>query len=99
MADGDDEPEDGGGDEEGVDAVEDAAVAGKDGAGVLDACAAFEGGFEEIPELRGGVEDDGEDDEEPPGFHGVQAGEAGALLAEPVAGEDERHARDDGADE
>jgi hypothetical protein len=42
------EPEDGGGEEEGVDAVEDAAVAGEHGAGVFDACAAFDGGFEEI---------------------------------------------------
>ena len=33
-----DEPEDGGGEEEGMDAVEDAAVAREHGAGVFDAC-------------------------------------------------------------
>ncbi len=55
VADGDDEPEDGGGQEEGVDAVEDAAVAGEEGAGVFDACAALERGFEEVSELGGGV--------------------------------------------
>jgi hypothetical protein len=36
VADGDDEPEDGSSDEEGVDAIENAAVAGQDGAGVFD---------------------------------------------------------------
>ena len=43
-----DEPEDGGGEEKGVDAVEDAAVSGKHGAGVFDACATFNGGFQEV---------------------------------------------------
>ena len=56
------EPEDGGGEEEGVDAVEDAAVAGEHGAGVFDACAAFDGGFEEVAELGGDVEDRGEEE-------------------------------------
>ena len=41
-------PEDGSGEEEGVDAVEDASVAGKHGAGVFDACSALDGGFEEV---------------------------------------------------
>ncbi len=57
-----DEPEDGGGEEEGVDAVEDAAVAGEHGAGVFDACAALDGGFEEVAELGGDVEDGGEEE-------------------------------------
>jgi hypothetical protein len=35
-----DEPEDGGGEEEGVDAVEDATVAGEHAAEVFDACTA-----------------------------------------------------------
>jgi len=42
------EPEDGGGEEEGVDAVEDSAVAGEHGSGVLDAGSALDGGLEEI---------------------------------------------------
>ena len=54
-------PEDGGGKEEGVDAVEDAAVAGEEGSGVFDVGAALDGGFEEVAELGGDVEDDGED--------------------------------------
>ena len=68
VADSDDEPEDGRGDEEGVDAVEDAAVAGEDGAGVFDSGTALKGGLEEIAELSGGVEHDGEDEEDPPGL-------------------------------
>ncbi len=99
VADGDDEPEDGGGDEEGVDAVEDAAMAGEEGAGVLDAGTALEGGLEEVAELGGGVEGDGEEEEDPPGLGGVEAGEAGVLLGEPVAEQDEAHAEDAGGDD
>ena len=43
-----DVPEDGCGEEEGVDAVEDSAVAGEHGAGVFDACSALDGGLEEV---------------------------------------------------
>ena len=85
--------------EESVDAVEDAAVAGEDGAGVFDAGAALEGGLEEVAELGGGVEDDGEDEEDPPGLGGVEPGEAGVLLGEPVAEQDEAHAEDAGGDD
>lgn len=41
-------PQDGGGEQEGVDAVEDAAMAGKEGSGIFDAGAAFDGGFQEV---------------------------------------------------
>src|SRR5271170_820967 len=57
-----DEPKDWSGEEKGVDAVEDAAVTGKHGAGVLDACAALDGGFEEVAQLGGDVENRGEDE-------------------------------------
>src|SRR6266851_9572462 len=63
-----DEPEDGGGEKQGVDAVEDAAVAGEHGAGVFDACAALDGGFEEVAQLGGDVEDGGEEERLPEGL-------------------------------
>src|SRR5580658_148831 len=99
LADDEDEPQDGGGQEQGVDAVEDAAVAGEQGAGVLDAGPALEGGLEEVAELGGGVEQDGEEHPLPPGSVGVQAGEAGVVRCEPVAVEDEAAADDDGGDD
>src|ERR1700761_2455276 len=67
LADDEDEPEDGRGQEEGVDAVEDAAVAGEEGAGVLHLCATFQCGLEEVAELGGTVEQDGEESPLPPG--------------------------------
>lgn len=39
-------PDDGDAEDQGVDAVEDAAVAGEEGAGIFDAGGAFAGGFE-----------------------------------------------------
>jgi hypothetical protein len=42
------EPEDGGGEKESVDAVEDASVAGEHGSGVFDAGSALDGGLEEV---------------------------------------------------
>ena len=77
-------------------------MAGEQGAGVLDAGAALEGGLQQVAELGGAVEQDGEEDPLPPGSVGVQAGEAGAVDAEPVAVEDqadaEYHGGDDGGD-
>ena len=55
-----DVPEDGCGEEEGVDAVEDATVSGEHGSGVFDSCAAFDGGLEQVAQLGGDVEDGGE---------------------------------------
>ena len=43
------EPEDRRGEEEGVDAVEDASVAGEDGAGVFDACSSLDGDSRRSP--------------------------------------------------
>src|ERR1700677_4303531 len=71
-----DEPEDGSGQEQGIDAVEDAAVAWKDGAGVFDACAAFDGGFEEVSKLGGDVEDCGQEEGLPDGLGDVKEGVA-----------------------
>jgi len=70
------EPEDGGGEEEGVDAVEDAAVAGEHGAGVFDAGAALDGGLEQVAELGGDVEDGGEGEGLPDGLGDVDEGVA-----------------------
>src|SRR5581483_1400956 len=102
LADDEDEPEHGGRQEERVDAVKDAAVAWEHGAGVLDAGSALEGGLQQVAELGGTVEQDGEQDELPPWSVGVQAGEAVAMKAEPVAVEDEAdaeyHRGDDGGD-
>ena len=80
------EPEDGSGEEQGVDAVEDAAVAGEHGAGVFDAGAALEGGLEEVAELGGDVEDDGEEQGLPAGLGGVEEGEDWSEDGEGVAG-------------
>ena len=74
-------------------------MAGEDGAGVFDAGAALEGGLKQVAELGGDVEHHGEDEEDPPGFRGVELGEAGVLLGEPVAEQDETHAEDAGANE
>lgn len=65
-------PKDGGGKKEGVDAVEDAAVTREEGAGVLDAGAALDGGLEQIAELGGDVEDGGKGEGLPDGFADVQ---------------------------
>ena len=48
-------PQGGCGEEQGVNAVQDAAVAGKQGAGVFDAGGAFEGGFGEVAHLGGEI--------------------------------------------
>ena len=73
-----DAPQGGGGDEEGVDAVEDAAVAREQGPGVFDADAALNGGFEQVAKLSGEIDDDRKQDGLPDGFedveHGVAAG-------------------------
>ena len=74
-------------------------MAGEQGAGVLDAGTALEGGLEEVSELGSGVEGDGEEEKDPPGLGGVKAGEAGVLLGEPVAEQDEAHAEDAGGDD
>ena len=71
-----DEPEDWSGKEQSVDAVEDAAVARKEGAGVFDACATLDSGFQKITELGSNVEDCGEDESLPEGFGDVEDGVA-----------------------
>ena len=48
-------PDYGDGQNKGVDAVEHAAVAGQERAGVFDSCAAFVGRFEQIADLAGDV--------------------------------------------
>ncbi len=67
-----DVPEDGCCEEQGVNAVEDAAVAGEHGAGIFDARAAFDGGFEKVAGLGGYVEDDGEQQRLPEGLRDVE---------------------------
>src|ERR1035438_7976477 len=52
-------PEHGSGEQQGVDAVEDAAVAGEQVAGVLDAGRTLESGLGQISDLRGDVDQDG----------------------------------------
>lgn len=97
VADCDDKPEDGSGEQESVDAIEDSAVAGKDSTGVFDPGTAFEGRLEKISELGCGIEDYSEDEIDPPGFGGVQPAEA--LLSEVVAKQDEPHAEDAGGND
>ena len=60
-----DVPEDRSGKEEGVDAVEYAAVSGEHSAGVFDACSALDGGLEEVAELSGDIEDCGQQERLP----------------------------------
>jgi hypothetical protein len=66
------QPENRGCEEQGVDAVEDAAVAGEHVSGVFDAGSAFDCGFEEIAELSGNVEYCGEDEGLPDGLGDVK---------------------------
>ena len=49
-------------------------MAGEHGAGVFDACAAFDGGFEEVAQLGGNVEDCCEEEGLPERFGDVQDG-------------------------
>src|SRR5579875_766030 len=80
-----DVPEDGGGEQKGIDAVEEAAVTGQEGAGVFDADAAREGGLGEGAELGGDVEENGQEKELPPRPGGVKTGEGGVVEGEEVA--------------
>lgn len=45
----------------GIEAIEPAAVTGKRGAGVFDACAALESGLDEVAHLSGGVTGDSDE--------------------------------------
>jgi len=56
-------PDYGDAEDEGVDAVEDAAVTGEQAAGIFDACGAFAGGLEEVAHLSGDVAEDGHGEE------------------------------------
>src|SRR5208283_6047650 len=58
-------PQQGSGEEQGVDTIEHAAVAGKQGAGIFYAGSALDQRFDEIAELRGNIQDDGEQDDGP----------------------------------
>ena len=56
-------PDHGDAQDEGVDAVEDAAVAGEEAAGIFDAGGALTGGFEEVAHLSCDVAENGHDEE------------------------------------
>ena len=71
-----DVPENRRSEEKGVDAVEDATVAGQHGSGVLDACATLDGGLKEVAELGGYVKDCGEEERLPERFRDVKDGVA-----------------------
>src|ERR1700679_2159372 len=94
------EPEDGGSEEEGVDAVEDTSMAGEGGAGGFDTCATFDGGFEEVAELGGDIDDGGEDEGLPERLgdveDGIAAGVEGVGEVDDEGGDQD--ASDDGGD-
>ena len=56
-------PDDGDAEDEGVDAVEDAAVAGEEAAGIFYASGTLAGGFEEVAHLTGDVAENGHEEE------------------------------------
>ena len=58
-------PDDGDAEDEGVDAVEDAAMAGEEATGILHASGAFAGGFEEVAHLSGDVAEHGHYEQPP----------------------------------
>jgi len=94
------EPEDGCGQEEGVDAVEDAAVSGEHGSGVLDACSALDGGFKEVAQLGCDVQDRGEEEGLPDGLGDVEEEVAagGEEIADPDDETGGEEASGDGGD-
>src|SRR5579871_730711 len=92
-----DEPKDGGGKQKSIDAVENASVAGEHGAGVLDACSTLDGGFQEVAELGGDVQDAGENEGLPERLGDVE--EKVAAGREEVAEPDDECGGQDAADD
>ncbi|MCU1319496.1 MAG: hypothetical protein JWP98_1014 [Edaphobacter sp.] len=94
------EPEDGCGEEEGVDAIEDAAVSGEHGSGVFDTGSTLDGGFEEVAQLSCDVQDRGEQEGLPDGLGDVEEKVAagGEEIADPDDETGGEEASGDGGD-
>src|SRR6202522_175871 len=87
-------PEDWGGQQQGVNAVENATMTGKEGAGIFDANRALEGGLGKIADLGGDVDGDGQHQPVP---ELLRKRELGGVELGQVSGEPEEAAGDEQA--